>query len=73
MGRREIWILVLAVVLIGAIWTIHSSLDTVVATDQAPVERTDDQNTGTNAPNEQAAPAGTATSETPAATTTQQN
>ncbi|HEV7417115.1 hypothetical protein [Tianweitania sediminis] len=59
MRRRELWALVLAIVLIGAVWIIHSSLDTAIDPDTAPVQRSDDQNTNTNAPNEQVAPAGT--------------
>ena len=59
MQRREIWILVLVVVLIGAIWTVHSLLDTQVVTETAPIERSDQQNSGTNAPSEQVPAAGT--------------
>ena len=59
MRRREIWILVLVVVLIAAIWTVHTVLDSEVVTDTAPVERSDDQNSGANAPAERIAPAGT--------------
>jgi hypothetical protein len=59
MRRREIWIIVLVVVLIGAIWTVHSLIDSQVVTETAPIERSDQQNSGTNAPSERVAPAGT--------------
>jgi hypothetical protein len=59
MQRREIWIIVLVVVLIGAIWTIHSFIDSQVATDAAPIERSDQQNTAPNAPSERNPAAGT--------------
>ena len=59
MQRREIWILVLVVVLIGAVWTVHSLLDSQVITETAPVERSDQQNSGTNAPSQQVPAAGT--------------
>ncbi|MBS9720389.1 hypothetical protein JYU29_06795 [Tianweitania sp. BSSL-BM11] len=64
MQRREIWILVLVVVLIGAIWTVHTLLDQEMMTDTAPVERSDQQNSGTNAPSEQVPAAGTTGAQT---------
>lgn len=59
MQRREIWILVAVVVLIGAIWTVHSLIDTQVRTETAPVERSQQQNSGSNAPSQQVPAAGT--------------
>jgi hypothetical protein len=58
MQRREIWIIIGVLVLIGAIWTVHTMLDSTVE-DTAPVQRSDQQNSGTSAPNEQVPSPGT--------------
>jgi hypothetical protein len=46
--RREIMVLVAAVVLIVAVWGVMSLVNEPLET--APVERTEDQNSGSNAP-----------------------
>jgi hypothetical protein len=65
MKAKRGWLFVVVLAIVAAVVIAHSLIDQTVATDTAPIVRSDDQNSGTRAPNEQVPAAGTTGSGNP--------